>query len=148
MNVHYEIFAEESFDSAHFLRDYPGKCSNIHGHRWRVVAELSSPGLQNVGAERGMLMDFSRLKAGLRELVFPLDHCLIIEEGSLRPELLSLMATDGFVVCSLPFRPTAENLAHFFFKRLRALELPVATVTVYETPTLGARYGENNVPDC
>jgi 7-carboxy-7-deazaguanine synthase len=26
---------EQSFNSAHFLAGYQGKCANIHGHRWR-----------------------------------------------------------------------------------------------------------------
>ena len=33
----YKITANESFDSAHFLKDYDGKCANIHGHRWKVL---------------------------------------------------------------------------------------------------------------
>ena len=35
----YKIRIEESFDSAHFLAGYDGKCSNLHGHRWRIVME-------------------------------------------------------------------------------------------------------------
>ena len=31
---------EQSFDAAHFLKDYQGKCKNLHGHRWRVVVEI------------------------------------------------------------------------------------------------------------
>ena len=38
----YTLKTEHSFDAAHFLYGYEGKCSNIHGHRWRVVAEVSS----------------------------------------------------------------------------------------------------------
>ena len=36
----YLIRSECSFDAAHFLKGYSGKCRNLHGHRWRVVAEL------------------------------------------------------------------------------------------------------------
>ena len=32
----YKLKTKASFDSAHFLKDYEGKCSNIHGHRWTV----------------------------------------------------------------------------------------------------------------
>ena len=51
------ISAEAFFDSAHFLSGYPGKCANLHGHRWKVVAEVSAP---DVG-ETGMVMDFKDL---------------------------------------------------------------------------------------
>ena len=37
----YTLKTEHSFDAAHFLYGYEGKCSNIHGHRWRVVLEVS-----------------------------------------------------------------------------------------------------------
>lgn len=42
----YTLKTEHSFDAAHFLYGYEGKCSNIHGHRWRVVAEVSSDELE------------------------------------------------------------------------------------------------------
>ena len=37
----YILETEQSFDSAHFLSGYKGKCSNLHGHRWRVVARIA-----------------------------------------------------------------------------------------------------------
>ena len=45
----YTLKTEHSFDAAHFLYGYEGKCSNIHGHRWRVVAEVSSDELETTG---------------------------------------------------------------------------------------------------
>ena len=36
----YGLQAETHFDGAHFLTDYYGKCENLHGHRWRVVATI------------------------------------------------------------------------------------------------------------
>ncbi|MEF2600873.1 MAG: 6-carboxytetrahydropterin synthase, partial [Fusobacterium mortiferum] len=32
----YTLISEASFDSAHFLSGYNGKCKNIHGHRWTI----------------------------------------------------------------------------------------------------------------
>ncbi len=37
----YYLTVENSFDSAHFLHGYEGKCSNLHGHRWRVVVDVA-----------------------------------------------------------------------------------------------------------
>ena len=37
----YYLTVENSFDSAHFLHGYDGKCSNLHGHRWRVVVDVA-----------------------------------------------------------------------------------------------------------
>ena len=34
------ITSESSFDAAHFLTNYEGKCNNNHVHRWRVVVTI------------------------------------------------------------------------------------------------------------
>ena len=36
----YTLISEASFDSAHFLAQYEGKCRNIHGHRWTIKVEI------------------------------------------------------------------------------------------------------------
>ena len=80
----YYIRSESSFDSAHFLKGYAGKCSNLHGHRWRVVVELQAEELIGEGQMRGMVLDFGDLKKFLGGMCDKLDHCLICESGSLR----------------------------------------------------------------
>ena len=57
----YYLKTESSFDSAHFLKGYAGKCRNLHGHRWRVVVEIAADQLKDEGQTRGMLVDFSDL---------------------------------------------------------------------------------------
>jgi 6-pyruvoyltetrahydropterin/6-carboxytetrahydropterin synthase len=72
-----------SFDSAHFLWGYEGKCRNIHGHRWTVEIEVYDNQLIENGQEKGMVVDFGSLKKDLKGIADNLDHCLIIEKGSL-----------------------------------------------------------------
>ena len=56
----YILKAEHSFDSAHFLAEYKGKCGNIHGHRWRKVeVEIQTEELVHGGQLDGMIIDFS-----------------------------------------------------------------------------------------
>lgn len=57
----YILKTEHSFDAAHFYTDMK-KCSNIHGHRWRVVLEVCTEDLQEDGQNRGMYVDFGDLK--------------------------------------------------------------------------------------
>ncbi len=143
----YYIQAEQSFDAAHFLKGYQGKCKNLHGHRWRVVAEAQGKALQSGGSQAGMLMDFGDLKAALKALTDVLDHALLVEQGSLRPETLAALRAEEFRMVFFPFRTTAENLARYFYDQLAAAGLPVRAVTVYETPTSCARYdGEQEGP--
>lgn len=52
----YILETEQSFDSAHFLSGYEGKCSNLHGHRWRVVARIAMDELNKEGQTRDMVI--------------------------------------------------------------------------------------------
>ena len=47
----YYLTVENSFDSAHFLHGYEGKCSNLHGHRWRVVVDVACENLISEGQQ-------------------------------------------------------------------------------------------------
>lgn len=90
----YYLRAEASFDAAHFLAHYQGKCSNIHGHHWIVQIRISGSTLQTTTQERGMLVDFSQLKSDLKRIADELDHTLIYETGTLREARSSALA-DG-----------------------------------------------------
>ena len=131
---------EASFDSAHFLTDYYGKCENLHGHRWRVEATLETDELQAEGTMRDMVLDFGVFKKAVRALADELDHTFLVEEGSLAPETIAALEAEGFSLTVLPFRTTAENLAKHIFDRLAADGFPVAEVEVDETPNNRAFY--------
>lgn len=130
------IKTEASFDAAHFLSNYNGKCKNIHGHRWRVIVEIKGT-LTN-----GMLVDFGILKNDLKELADFFDHTFIVEKNSLKPELLSLLKEE-FLIREVSFRTTAENLSKYFYDILKK-KYDVTYVEIYETPNNSARYYEGN----
>ena len=136
----YLLKTEAHFDAAHFLAGYDGKCSNLHGHRWRVVASIVSEGLKETGQLRGMILDFGDFKQALKEIADYYDHALIIEEGSLKETTLAALQEEKFRVISLPFRPTAENLARSFYEQLEEKGYPVCEVEMYETPNNCAVY--------
>ncbi len=136
----YQLKTEASFDGAHFLTDYYGKCENLHGHRWRVVVYIQQGGLQEEGTMRDMVVDFTAFKKEVREVVGEFDHMFLVEEGSLKPETVQALEGEGFTLKMLPFRTTAENLAHCFADRLLERGLPISEVDVYETPLNCASY--------
>lgn len=136
----YGLKTEASFDSAHFLTDYYGKCENLHGHRWRAVVHLAADDLQAEGTMRDMVLDFGVFKRAVRELAEELDHTFLVEEGSLAPATLAALESEGFSLTVLPFRTTAENLARYFCDCLVERGLPVAQVEMYETPNNCAVY--------
>lgn len=139
----YKLKTTASFDSAHFLSGYNGKCANIHGHTWKIEVEVSEKSLIAEGEKRGMVIDFSDLKKSVRALADRYDHTLIYEKGSLRESTLTALRDEGFSLTEIPLRPTAENFARLFYEALSA-ELPVSCVTVYETPDNCAAYGEES----
>jgi len=117
----FEICVEHTFAAGHALRNYRGKCENIHGHNYRVQVAIEGPELD----ENGLLYDFAELKHRLRATSEYLDHQFI---NDLKPfdEL----------------NPSAENIAKFFYgeiqKDLRTAA--IAYVRVWETDTSFAVY--------
>ncbi len=137
----YTIRIEQHFDAAHFLTDYDGKCSNLHGHRWRVLAEIAADELPGEGPARGMVADFGDLKRDLKERADRYDHTLIYERGTLLETTVRALADDeGFALTEVAFRPTAECFAKDFYEWLVQNGYPVQSVAVYETPDNCATY--------
>ena len=77
----FKIKSEVQFDMAHYLSDYNGKCANIHGHRYKLIAKLASKELHSEGQLRGMVDDFSNFKAVLKDISDIFDHKLILEDN-------------------------------------------------------------------
>lgn len=126
------ITSESSFDAAHFLTNYEGKCKNIHGHRWRVVVTIKGE-LTN-----GMLVDFGDFKKDIKDLCDCFDHSFIVEKGSLDKKLFDLL-NKQFVLRVVEFRTTAENFSKYIFEEM-SKKYSVKEVCVYETPNNCARY--------
>ena len=138
----YSIKADAHFDSARFLAGYHGKSSNIHGHRWTIEIEVASKRLSIEPKTKGMVTDFGSLQKDLRELADRLDYALIVEQGTLKPNLHQALKDEGFKLVELPFRPTVEYLAQFVYEQMKGKGYQVVKATVYETPETCASYAE------
>lgn len=138
----YYIKTEESFDAAHFLSGYIGKCSNIHGHRWRVVVKIKTKKLGEDEQHRGMCVDFKELKGDLKSVTDSFDHTFIYEKNSLRVQTVAALMEEKFAMVEVEFRPTAENFAKYFYCQMKNKGYDVAAVDVYETPNNCASYEE------
>lgn len=103
-----------TFDAAHHLPGYPGKCKNLHGHTFFV--EVSVMGDKN--QETGMVVDFKDLSDFLKNnVVEAFDH----------NELNKFFRM-----------PTAENIAQFILAKLyfwcANKNIDPYSVKVWETP--------------
>ena len=125
----YQLTTHASFDSAHFLSGYEGKCSNIHGHRWKLEVTVQSETLEQTGQIRGMVVDFGQLKDDIKKLADEFDHSLIIEDGTLKEKWEIKTRTE-------------ESFAKYFYDRVKEIGYDVKLAKVYETPNNMAAYGE------
>ena len=69
----YQVSVEQHFDAAHYLRNYRGKCENIHGHRFKVIATVKAEKLNDIG----LAYDFTDLKKQLATILDRFDHTCI-----------------------------------------------------------------------
>ena len=114
------VSKEFTFDAAHHLHNYEGKCKNLHGHTYRAVL-----GISGYTDERGLVIDFGDIKEIWKQQIeIDLDHRYL-------NETLPLMNT------------TAENIVVWIYEKLAAAlpqkqesgGLRVEFVRLYETPT-------------
>lgn len=98
----YELRVSTTFDAAHYLKNYKGKCSRLHGHTWKVEVAVVGTAVDG----RGILVDFLDLKGILREITGRFDHVLL-------NEIPPFGGGDGEGI-----NPTAENLARLIYEEL------------------------------
>jgi 6-pyruvoyltetrahydropterin/6-carboxytetrahydropterin synthase len=140
------VTKEFSFDMAHVLADYEGKCNNIHGHTYQLSVTVSGkPIPPNVDDITGMVIDFSDLKnIVVNEIIDTFDHALVVWFGDDRFRKLSQYPRVLFT----PYQPTCENLLIDFVERLRRIfneQVRLKCVVLRETPTSYASwYAEDN----
>lgn len=138
------IKSEVDFDMAHYLSGYNGKCGNIHGHRYKIIAKFKSSQLKPYGNNRAMVEDFSVIKNNLKEIADIFDHKLVIEKNHEGQELLNRMQdVKAFDIYLVPYRPTAEEMSRDIFNMLKERKLPVYSVELFETPKNSCTYMED-----
>lgn len=135
---------EIQFDTAHYLSGYQGKCSNIHGHRYRLIVELASETLQQSGQQRGMVADFGNVKAMLKNIADFYDHKLLIEDNEDGRAVAEQLAKvpNQFAICMVNYRPTAEEMSRDIYQQMKAAGYPIYSVELFETPVNSCIYRE------
>ena len=120
----FEVAVEHTFAAGHALRNYRGKCENVHGHNYRVQVVVRGDKLD----ETGMLADFVAIKKLLRDISEPLDHVFL---NDIQP----------FDTVN----PTSENMALYICEKMQeglstSNGAAVAEVKVWETDIQSATY--------
>lgn len=104
---------EFTFDAAHNLEKYHGKCEKLHGHTYRLAVVI-----EGRPDEEGMILDFVDMKMVVHNgIISRLDHSYLNE---------------------IVPQPSAENLARYVFEILDPLlsspNYRLYEVQVWESP--------------
>lgn len=121
----YEIWVKTTFSGAHHLRNYGGKCENIHGHNWMVGVFITCKNLNRIG----LGIDFIEIKKKLAKVVEKLDHKDLNKLSFFKKK-----------------NPSAENIAYFIYQELKnkinSSKTKLSKVIVKESENSGAGYWE------
>lgn len=137
------ITKEITFDCAHMLSNYDGKCNNLHGHTYKLQVTLEG----EVDNKSGMLLDFNKVKEVLNTAIIQhFDHAIIFSDAGLQEqaekELLLWACKFNKKYLELPEgKSTCENMAPIikayilvYLKNIGITNLQVY-VKLWETPT-------------
>jgi len=133
----YQVTREIPFCYGHRLLKYNGKCRNLHGHNGLAVITVESNDLD----ELGMVMDFSQIKAVVAKWIDDhLDHRMLLHKDDPVVPMLQEMNEPVFV---MQVNPTAENIAKLIFDYVSESGFPVTSITLWETESCFATYGNS-----
>ena len=133
------ITKELSFDSAHMLSEYEGKCANLHGHTYHVKVSIDNP----IDDVSHMVMDYNDIK----KVFDAVDHAIIFSGVGLRSnpedELLMWAKKHSMRYYILPdnCKCTAEDMSQHFAEQIRHLFISsqiIVKVELSETPSAWA----------
>jgi 6-pyruvoyltetrahydropterin/6-carboxytetrahydropterin synthase len=125
MPAEFTVRVEARFESAHFLREYRGISEPLHGHSYKVEADLAARG---GGIDQDAIaVDFVSAKRKLEQLAKKLDYACIND-----------------IPPFTEVNPSAENIAEWFARELGAAvadeEAVIVAVTVWEGPVNSVTY--------
>lgn len=136
---------EFSFESAHALWGYDGKCREIHGHSYRLFVTIKGePISDEQNPKLGMVMDFGELKSIVaREITDRLDHSFVMRRTEQAEALAEAMGSQFTNVVLVDYQPTCENMLIDFAARLMAAlpkGITLHSLRLHETATSYAEW--------
>ncbi|RBL89070.1 6-pyruvoyl trahydropterin synthase family protein [Chitinophaga flava] len=124
-----------SFETAHALHRYNGKCRNIHGHSYKLHVTVRDKAHQGEYLPApGILVDFKDIKAVVQShIVEHFDHRLILSADYVVAHPFCETQENLWV---WEMEPSAENMVLYMQKVLQDVlpaEVSLASLRLYET---------------
>lgn len=124
----------------HRVHNHESKCAHLHGHNYRIHLDCQAKkGLDSLGR----VINFGEIKSRMcMWLEEQWDHKMLI--WACDPMLQALKALDASVV-SVPFNPTAENIAQHLVEvigpqQFEGTDIELVKCTIEETRKCSASY--------
>jgi 6-pyruvoyltetrahydropterin/6-carboxytetrahydropterin synthase len=139
----YQITRKHEIHCGHRVYGHEGKCQHLHGHSYIFHLHCQSTSLDKLGR----VIDFAVIKHRICQwLEDHWDHKLILWEHD--PWAAKLIHIDTTIV-TIPYNPTAENLAKYLVETvapplLHDCPVTLYQVTVEETSKCSASYALSN----
>lgn len=133
-----------TFETAHVLYNYDGKCKNMHGHSYKLFVTVKGNPINDIdNPKNGMVVDFGDIKKIVNEeIVDRWDHAVLVNGDSPHRNLGTDLEKQGHKVILCNFQPTCENMLYEIASKIKA-KLPnhvhLAYLKLHETEN---SYGE------
>ncbi|MGO2294527.1 MAG: 6-pyruvoyl trahydropterin synthase family protein [Psychroflexus halocasei] len=139
------ITKQFTFETAHALYGYDGKCKNIHGHSYQLdVCVIGEPITDTSNVKCGMVIDFGDLKKIVKkEVVDVLDHAIMLNKNTPHIELAHDLKKANHNVVLVDYQPTSENMVIDFADKIKSKldsNLELHSLKLRETGTAFAEW--------
>lgn len=110
-----------SFETAHALYGYDGKCKNLHGHSYKLyVTVIGTPIHDSDNPKFGMVIDFGDLKKIVKEEIEDVfDHATLFNKNSPHLDLAQELIDRGHHVLLLDYQPSTEMMVLDFVEKIK-----------------------------
>ena len=139
-----------TFETAHVLYNYDGKCKNMHGHSYKLFVTVKGTPINDINdVKNGMVVDFGNIKKIVKEEIVDVwDHAVLLNALTPHKELGEDLAQKGHKVIECNYQPTCENMLYEIAEKIKN-KLPshvqLAYLKLHETEnSYGEWFAEEN----
>lgn len=138
------ITKQFTFETAHALYGYDGKCRNIHGHSYKLdVTVIGEPITDMDNVKCGMVIDFGDLKYIVKsQVVDKMDHAIILNKETPHIELAQTLKSSDHDVILVDYQPTSENMVIDFAKSIQSKLDPTIKLHSLKLRETGTAFAE------
>lgn len=139
-----------TFETAHLLYNYDGKCKNMHGHSYKLFVTVKGNPINDLeNPKNGMVVDFGEIKNIVKtEIIDVWDHAVLINALSPHYHLGKDLENQGHKVIYCSFQPTCENMLYEIANKIKKLlptNVSLAYLKLHETEnSYGEWFAEEN----